>query len=263
MEFSFGERWRTAEEMAVPPRAEGHPGAVHDPALGLHLPGRYDRILDLHECWLQSAESARIVNLVREFCLAERLPVFSTVTQSGYLRNLVIRESKRTGERMVNLVTRDDRPDVMRRITRPSSASSPRSRPSSTISRSGVHRLHFGEVEKVYHGNGTITETIGARRYRISANSFFQTNTEQAERLYDTALSFAGLRSGDTVYDLYSGTGTIALHVAGGARSVIGIESVEQAVNDARTERGVQRRHELSLHSGRPEGDAPFRAPAG
>ena len=234
MEFSFGERWRTREEMAVPRPAEGPPGAVCDPALGLHLPGRYDRILDLHECWLQSAESARIVNLVREFTLAEGLPVFSTVTQSGYLRNLVIRESKRTGERMVNLVTRDDRPEIMEKITAVLLGEFPSL---TTVVNNITERrsqVAFGEIEKVYHGSGTITETIGPRRYRISANSFFQTNTAQAERLYDTALSFARLRSTDTVYDLYSGTGTIALHIAGGARSVIGIESVEQAVNDAR-----------------------------
>jgi 23S rRNA (uracil1939-C5)-methyltransferase len=234
MEFSFGERWLTQEEMAeiLPP--EDVTGAVRHPALGLHLPGRYDRILDLHECWLQSATSPRIVNLVREFCLAEELPVYSTQTQAGYLRNLVIRESRRTGETMVNLVTRDDRPDVMIRLTQRLLGEFPAL---TTIVNNITERrsqVAVGERERVYHGTGTITERIGSRTYRISANSFFQTNTDQAERLYDTALAFARCRPGDCVYDLYSGTGTIALHIAGAVRSVIGIESVEQAVNDAR-----------------------------
>ncbi len=234
MEFSFGERWRTGEEMALAGPRERPTGDVVDPALGLHLPGRYDRILDLKECWLQSDTSARIVNTVRAFCLAEGLPVFSTVTQSGYLRNLVIRESKRTGQRMVNVVTRDDRPDVMHRLTERLLAEFPAL---TTVVNNITQRrsqVAFGESETVYHGAGTIAETIGERKYRISANSFFQTNTVQAERLYDTARSFAHLRPSDVVYDLYSGTGTIALHVAGGVRSVFGIESVEQAVNDAR-----------------------------
>jgi 23S rRNA (uracil1939-C5)-methyltransferase len=234
MEFSFGERWRSAEEMALPRAGGGVPGGVADPALGLHIPGRYDRVLDLHECWLQSEASARIVNLVRDFCAEERLPVFSTHTQTGYMRNLVIRESKRTGERMVNLVTREDRPDVMKRLTERLLGEFPAL---TTVVNNITERrsqVALGEREIVYHGAGTITEKIGARTYRISANSFFQTNTEQAERLYDTALRFAHLRPGDVVYDLYSGTGTIALHISGEAGSVFGIESVEQAVEDAR-----------------------------
>jgi 23S rRNA (uracil1939-C5)-methyltransferase len=234
MEFSFGERWRTHEEMTHPRSGGSATGGVIDPALGLHLPGRYDRVLDLHECWLQSEASARIVNLVREFCLGHDLSVFSTVTQSGYLRNLVIRESKRTGETMVNLVTRDDRPEVMEQLTARLLGEFPLL---TTIVNNITERrsqVAVGERERVYHGTGTITEKIGKRTYRISANSFFQTNTDQAERLYDTALGFAHLRPADVVYDLYSGTGTIALHIAGGAGKVIGIESVEQAVDDAR-----------------------------
>jgi len=234
MEFSFGERWRTSEEMAGP-RPEGRAaGEILEPALGLHPGGRYDRILDLQECWLQSETSARMVNLVREFSRAQNLTVYSTVTQSGYLRNLVIRESKRTGETMVNLVTRDDRPEIMTRLTEALLGAFPSL---TTIVNNITERrsqVALGEHEKVYHGPGTITERIGKRTYRVSANSFFQTNTEQAERLYDTALSFAHLRSGDVVYDLYSGTGTIALHIAAGVRTVIGIESAAQAVDDAR-----------------------------
>jgi 23S rRNA (uracil1939-C5)-methyltransferase len=95
-------------------------------------------------------------------------------------------------------------------------------------------QVALGDREVVYHGPGTITERIGKRTYRISANSFFQTNTLQAERLYDTVLRMARLRAGEVVYDLYCGTGTIALHVADDASQVIGIESVPAAVEDAR-----------------------------
>jgi 23S rRNA (uracil1939-C5)-methyltransferase len=95
-------------------------------------------------------------------------------------------------------------------------------------------QVAVGDREVVYHGPGFITEQLGARLYRISANSFFQTNTRQAERLYEAARRMAGLKPTDIVYDLYSGTGTIALHVADDVRAVVGIEQVPSAVEDAR-----------------------------
>ncbi len=233
MEFSFGDRWLTGEEMAAAADGKGQRGPETPFALGLHIPGRYDRVLDLHECWLQSETSARIVNEVRSFCLESNIPVYSTETGQGYLRNLVIREGKRTGDRMVNLVTRDDRPAIMRLISARLLAAVPAI---TTIVNNITERksqVAFGDAERVYHGSGTITERIGTRTYRISANSFFQTNTGQAEVLYDAARRMAALEPGDVVYDLYSGTGTIALHVADRVRTVIGIESVDHAVRDA------------------------------
>jgi len=230
MEFSFGPMWRTPQEMA----AAGPDAGPPPPALGLHIPGRYDRVLDLRECHLQSEASARIVNFVRSYALEKGLPVYSTITQQGYLRNLVIREARRTNERMVNLVTADERPAVMEDLTRRLLAEFPSVTTVVNNITARRSQVAVGERERVYHGSGRITERIGARSYSISANSFFQTNTLQAERLYDTALRFAGLRSPDTVYDLYSGTGTIALHVASSASRVIGIESVAAAVEDAR-----------------------------
>ena len=230
MEFSFGPMWRTQEEMA----AAGADGGPPPSALGLHIPGRFDRVLDLRECHLQSETSARIVNYVRAWTRERDLPVYSTFTQEGYLRNLVIREARRTGERMVNLVTADDRPGVMKELTRGLLAQFPSVTTVVNNITARRSQVAVGERETVYHGSGRITEKIGERSYSISANSFFQTNTVQAERLYDTALRFAALRAQDTVYDLYSGTGTIALHVASHAARVIGVESVEAAVEDAR-----------------------------
>jgi 23S rRNA (uracil1939-C5)-methyltransferase len=231
MEFSFGTRWLTSEEMAVRTAEGGATGERF--ALGLHVPGRYDKILDLEECWLQSPVSARIVNAVREFSLQQRIAVYSTESHSGYLRNLVIREGKRTGDLMINVVTREDREEIMRPLTAHLLEKFPETTTVVNNITEKVSQVALGEYERVYHGGGTITERIGKRLYRISANSFFQTNTEQAERLYDTAAGMAAIRSGDVVYDLYSGTGTIALHVADAAREVIGIESVASSVEDA------------------------------
>ena len=230
MEFSFGQRWLSREEMTAQ-----HDTGTKGPsfALGLHLPGRFDRVLDLEECWLQSELSVGIVNHVRLFALEHQLTVYSTFTHEGFLRNLVVRQSKQTGEVMVNLVTRDDRPDIMTSFTAALLANFPEI---TTVCNNITERksqVAIGDRERVYHGPGYINEKIGTRLYRISANSFFQTNTLQAECLYDTARTFARLTPTDVVYDLYSGTGTIALHIADHVRSVVGVESTPAAVEDA------------------------------
>jgi 23S rRNA (uracil1939-C5)-methyltransferase len=174
------------------------------------------------------------VNAVREFCLGQGLSMYSTFTHVGYLRNLVIRESRRTNELMVNLVTSEDNAGAMRSLSVMLLACFPSI---TTIVNNITERksqVAIGDYEKVYHGSGFITEKIGQRTYKVSANSFFQTNTMQAERLYDTAASLAKLKSDDIVFDLYSGTGTIALHMADRVREVVGIELVESAIEDAR-----------------------------
>ncbi len=231
MEFSFGERWLSREEMTAP--------EAHDRfALGLHVPQRFDRVLDVEECWLQSVESNRIIDVVRAFCRERDLTMYSPRDHTGYLRNLVIREGKQTGERMVNLVTSESRPEVMKALTETLLAHFPSTTTivnNITTSTSGVA---IGEWEEVYHGPGTIRERIGKQLYRISANSFFQTNTKQAERLYATAARMASFSSDDIVFDLYSGTGTIALYVAEAVKSVVGIEAVASAVDDARVNAG-------------------------
>jgi 23S rRNA (uracil1939-C5)-methyltransferase len=230
MEFSFGAKWLTKEEMSA--QAGGQ--ALDRFALGLHIPERFDRVLDIEECWLQSETSRDIVNLVRGFCKSRGLDIYSTVTHTGYLRNLVIRQSRHTGELMVNIVTREERPALMQELCDVLLEAFPAITTFVNNITERKSQVAIGDREVVYYGPGTITETIGKRTYRISANSFFQTNTLQAERLYDVARRMAALTREDTVFDLYSGTGTIALHVADDTGEVVGIESVESAVEDAR-----------------------------
>ena len=230
MEFSFGDRWLQQSEH------ESRPDRPPEDrfALGLHIPDRFDKVLDIDECWLQSEASAGIVNLVRTFCAERRLSVYSTFTHTGYLRNLVIREGKRSGDRMVNLVTSEERPEIVDALCARLLAAYPTLTTFVNNITRRKSQVAVGETEKVWHGPGYITEKIGSRTYRISSNSFFQTNTAQAERLYDVARTMAKLSADATVFDLYSGAGTIALHVAGGVAGVVGVESVESAVEDAR-----------------------------
>ena len=201
--------------------------------LGLHVPQRYDKVLEITECHLQSDVSNDILNFVRSFARRENLPVYSSDANEGYLRFLVIRESKRTKETMVNLVTFEDRPELMKRFTADLLAALPSVTTVVNTINSKKAQIAFGDREKLYAGQGFIRERLGDLFFTISASSFFQTNTAQAERLYSVAKRFGALRKTDVVWDLYSGTGSIALYVSDAVRQVIGVESVADAVKDA------------------------------
>jgi len=234
MEFSFGDRWVTREELKARDSQQKPKDRTPLFALGLHIPQRFDKVLDIDECYLQSETSYKIVNAVREFCLEQGLSIYSTFSHTGYLRNLVIRESRRTGELMVNLVTAEDNAGAMQSLCAVLLARFP---PITTIVNNITERksqVAIGDYERIYHGSGVITERIGKRTYRVSANSFFQTNTQQAERLYDVVVRLGKFSPNDAVFDLYSGTGTIALHIADKVKEVVGIDVVDSAIEDAR-----------------------------
>ncbi|MEX2189474.1 MAG: 23S rRNA (uracil(1939)-C(5))-methyltransferase RlmD, partial [Bacteroidota bacterium] len=201
--------------------------------LGLHVPQRYDKVLDISECHLQSEVSNTILAFTRKFARRSGLPVYSTESDSGYFRFLVIRQSTRTNELMVNLVTFESKPDVMKQFTDGLLAAAPGVTTVVNTINNRKAQIAFGDRELIYHGEGVIHERIGSHTFTISAGSFFQTNTAQAEKLYTVARDFADIQKTDTVYDLYSGTGSIALFVSDKAEKVIGIESVESAVRDA------------------------------
>ena len=229
MEYSFGEmRWLLPGELGVVDRdAELF-------ALGLHVPKRYDRILNIDACFLESPESNEILSATREFFLTRGVPAYSTRTHTGELRHLVIREGKHTGERMVFLVTSSRSPELFgdyARLLRDPVFGVTTFVHGITERKSSVA---IAEEEVVYFGDGTIRERLGKNTFRISPTSFFQTNTLQAERLYATAEAAADLRPDDVVWDLYCGTGTIALFMARDVRHVVGVELNAAAIADAR-----------------------------
>jgi len=228
MEFTFSNyRWLTDDEMQTKDAPE------QEVALGLHVPQRYDKVINTEECWLQSELSAAIVNTIREISRVWNLSVYWTESHEGYLRHLVIRQGKHTGETMVNLVTTNDWKEAMQNMTNLLLKQFPSI---TTIVNNITDRksmVAVGDKEIVYHGPGFITENIGEYTFRISANSFFQTNTLQAEKLYSVAKSFAGLKDTDVVYDLYCGTGTIGIYLSDAVERVVGIEVVRSAIDDA------------------------------
>lgn len=227
MEFSCAERrWLLPEEMG---REDVDAGI----GLGLHVPGTFHKVLDIEACLLQPDLGNRILGDVREYIKASPLPVYGLKSHEGFWRFLVLRHSVAYDQWMVNVVTAAEEKGAVQPL-----ADALAERYPNVVSvvnnitgrKAGVA---VGEYEVLLKGRPAILERIGPFEFELSANSFFQTNTLGAERLYDTAKRYAGLSGNEVVLDLYSGTGTIAIYLAEGAREVIGMEVVASAVADA------------------------------
>ncbi|MGE5179234.1 MAG: 23S rRNA (uracil(1939)-C(5))-methyltransferase RlmD [Bacteroidota bacterium] len=200
--------------------------------LGLHRRGFFDRSFDLARCHIARPIASEIVAETRAWALEEGLEPYDTRRHVGLLRFLVVREGIRTGEVMVNLVASAPHPSFpafAERITRrfPAVASVVLN-----LTRRKA-QVAVGEEERVLAGRDRIEERLGGLVFEISSGSFFQTNTEQGERLIETALEGLALTGAERVLDVYSGTGTFTLPIARRAREAVGIESSEAAVRDA------------------------------
>jgi 23S rRNA (uracil1939-C5)-methyltransferase len=209
--------------------------------LGLHSPGTFDRVFDLDACFLMSEQSNRIVSAVRVLAGRSGRPAYHTRRHVGFWRYLVVREGKNTGQIMVNLVTNEGALPNQHQIVREiREVVDPLTCLVRTVNAKRAN-VAFGEREEVLHGGNSIDEVLDGLRFRISPSSFFQPNPRQAEVLFKTLVDWAGLRGGESVVDLYAGTGVISLFLARVAARVIGIELVEDAVRDA--ERNARLNH--------------------
>jgi 23S rRNA (uracil1939-C5)-methyltransferase len=229
MEFSFSaDRWLTPVEIGS--------GMEYDTsfALGLHVPGNFYKVLDLHECHLQSSRSAEIVNAVRDFARENEWLPWDIRNHTGFLRHLVIREGERTGERMINLVTSGHDEDRMRLFAEFLQRQFPETTTLVNTVNSTVAQTSFGEAMHTVFGPGVIRDRIGRFTFEIAPNAFFQTNTAQAERLYEVARDAAELQADDVLFDLYCGAGTISIFMAAHVKRVVGVEVVEEAVQNAK-----------------------------
>lgn len=228
LEFTFSDRrWLTEEEVKS--------GEEFDnmSVLGFHIPGMFDKVLDIRKCWLQPDPSNEIRNSVREYALLHNLQFFNLKNRSGFLRNLIVRNTL-SGKVMVivvffreNIKAREELLDFINKKF-----------PGITsllyvINEKGNDTITDQEVI-VYKGRDYITEEIEGLKFRIGPKSFFQTNSSQTYKLYKVVREFASLTGLENVYDLYTGTGTIANFIAKGAQKVIGIEYVPEAIEDAR-----------------------------
>jgi 23S rRNA (uracil1939-C5)-methyltransferase len=229
MEFSFGDkRWLTKDEITQERIID------RDFALGLHIPRIFDKVLDVDECFLQSEISNKILNFTREFFNKRNTSIYSTKTHTGFLRNLVIKQSFHTNDLMVNLVTSEENDELVNEYSNEVIKVIPQVTTVINNINKKFAAVAIGDYEKVIYGSGFIYDEIGKHKFRISANSFFQTNTLQAEKLYQTALDYAELTGNEIVYDLYSGAGTITIFISDKAKKVYAFESVESSIEDAK-----------------------------
>jgi 23S rRNA (uracil1939-C5)-methyltransferase len=230
MEYSFANRrWLTQEEINKDEFVDDSGFAA-----GMHAPGRFDKILNLNECHLQQKESFQILDFVRSYCIKNDIPPFDAMKHEGFIRHLMIRNSYHTDDFMVNLVTYQDDQELIKKLSDELLENFP-------VITTIVNNINdtksptsIGRIEKVIYGPGFIVDKIGNHTFKIHPNAFFQTNTAQAERLYEVARDYADLQDGEIVYDLYCGVGTLSLFMSQKAEKVLGIELVEVAVENAK-----------------------------
>jgi 23S rRNA (uracil1939-C5)-methyltransferase len=194
---------------------------------GFHAPGSWERIVPLDDCLLQSERGNDARRRVLDWCRAQGLDAYDRRAQTGFLRNLVIREGRRTGELQVRLVTSPGQLD------RASLAAAVPCDGLLWTQSEGVGETTAAGRTELLAGEPAFLEELGGLRFRISSTAFFQTNTEMAERLYGAAAEYAGLQGWERVYDLFCGIGTIGLTLAPRAGEVWGLEIVEEATADA------------------------------
>jgi 23S rRNA (uracil1939-C5)-methyltransferase len=227
MEFTCADRrWLLPDEMK-------DPGVDRAFALGLHVPGTFHKVIDTLECLLHPDLGNRILAEIRGYIKSSGRPVYGLRSHEGYWRFVMLRNSASTGRWMVNMVTAFEDDKALPALAEGLMSAFPEI--TSVVNNITARKagIAVGEFERVVAGEPDIREAIGRFEFEISANSFFQTNTRSAARLYETVAEFAGLGGGETVLDLYSGTGTIPILLSRHCREIVGIEISASAVADA------------------------------
>ncbi|MDT0646559.1 23S rRNA (uracil(1939)-C(5))-methyltransferase RlmD [Zunongwangia sp. F260] len=228
MEFSFSDsRWLTMEEI------QSGKDFDNKNALGFHIPGMWDKILDIKKCHLQEDPSNAIRNFIKIFATENDMQFFNAREQSGFLRTLMIRTSS-TGEIMVLLQLFEEDKEKRELLLDNILAEFPEITSLQYVINSKGNDTIYDQEVICYHGRDHIFEEMEGLRFKINAKSFYQTNSAQAYELYKITRDFADLKGDEIVYDLYTGTGTIAQFVAAKAKKVIGVEAVPEAIKDAK-----------------------------
>lgn len=242
LEFTFSnKKWLT--------NAEFNSETQNMDALGFHVPGLFDKIININKCWLQPDPSNNIRNFIYKYAIENRLSFFDIKAREGFLRTLIIRTSS-TGELMVILSFYSEDEDVRVNLL----DSLKNNFPGITsllyvINPKGNDTITDQSIE-LYYGKDFILEQMEDLKFKIGPKSFYQTNSEQAYNLYKVVREFAQLSNSEIVYDLYTGTGTIANFVARKAKKVIGIEYIPEAIDDAKENAAINNITNTLFYSG-------------
>ncbi|MBQ2808407.1 MAG: 23S rRNA (uracil(1939)-C(5))-methyltransferase RlmD [Bacteroidaceae bacterium] len=247
LEFTFSDkRWLTWDEVAQNVQYDNMN------ALGFHIPGAFDKVLDIQECALMDGLNNRLRNGVRDFANREGIPFYNLRSHSGVLRSMMLRTST-TGEVMLLLQARvesDSDKVALEKVLQYVASEFPEVTSLLYVVNNKCNDT-FGDLEVVtYKGTDVIYEEMEGLRFKVGPKSFYQTNSGQAYNLYKVARDFAALTGEEVVYDLYTGTGTIANFVAAKAKKVVGVEYVEDAIIDARVNAGLNGFDNLAFFAG-------------
>ena len=224
MEFSFSNnRWLTMDEVKSKEPLNQRNG------LGFHVPGMWDKILDINKCWLQKDPSNDIRNKLKSFAIEKKIPFFDPKKQIGILRTLMIRTSS-IGHIMVVVQFYSGSQKVIDIILNYLKTTFPEINSLQYVVNNKCNDTIYDQEVICFYGKDYIMEEMEGLKFKINAKSFYQTNSEQAYELYKIAREFAELNGNELVYDLYTGIGTIAQFIAKKAKKVIGVESVKEAV---------------------------------
>ena len=228
MEFTFSSnRWLTLEEI------QSETVVADRNALGFHLPGMWDKILDIKNCHLQPEPSNSIRLALKAFSEKENIPFFNLRTHEGLLRTIMIRTAS-TKEVMVVVQFFENNQEQITKVLDFLKSEFPEITSLQYVVNNKANDTLYDQDIICYHGKDFIEEEMEGLRFKIGAKSFYQTNSKQAYELYKITRDFAGITKEDIVYDLYTGTGTIALFIAQKAQKVIGVEYVPEAIADAK-----------------------------
>ncbi|MBO7269930.1 MAG: 23S rRNA (uracil(1939)-C(5))-methyltransferase RlmD, partial [Bacteroidales bacterium] len=230
LEFTFSDKpWRTAEEMA----SEVDFATLDQHALGFHIPGMFDKVLDIKHCYLQETFSDELRLFIRRFCVEHDYEFFNLRQQEGLMRNMIVRTAS-TGEKMLIVVFYRDEKEKIQALMQAIADEFPQITSLLYVINNKGNDTIFDRDIHVFKGRDYIMEQMENLQFKVGPKSFYQTNSAQAYRLYSVVREMADLQGDELVYDLYTGTGTIANFVSAKARQVIGVEYVPEAIEDAK-----------------------------
>jgi len=244
MEFSFAsKRWLTWEEINTDDEIEAFP------ACGFHISGMWDKILDIEKCHLQEEPSNAIRNFIRDFAIEKKISFFNPRLQEGLLRTLMIRNTS-TNQWMVLLQFFEDHKEHIKLLMDAIAEEFPDITSLQYVVNPKANDTFFDLEVHTYKGKDHIVEEMEGLQFKINAKSFYQTNSLQAYELYKIAREFADLKGDELVYDLYTGTGTIAQFISKSANKVVGIESVPEAIADAKINASINKIDNVEFYTG-------------
>jgi 23S rRNA (uracil1939-C5)-methyltransferase len=227
LEFTFSpKRWLTSEEMEKT--------GIETRGLGFHIPTFFDKIVDIDHCYLQAEPVNEIRNAMRQFAIEHNLAFYDQRTHEGFLRNLIIRNSNTGGLMVIVIFAEKNEKEIQNVMQFLADQFGAKISSLLYIVNTKLNDTYTDLPYTVFAGIDHMIEEMGGLKFKMGPKSFYQTNSQQAANLYQVAKDFAGLTGTETVYDLYTGTGTIACFVADKANKVVGIEYVEDAITDAK-----------------------------